>query len=202
MTRGLVAVHAYRAPQDSPYLRPEKPVWEDRAEGAMRTLRTLRELGVDADLAFLGTPHREGKPLAHHIHRHAVSEGIVPEDETVHLLSDHGPHTRGEVEYLHTVAQKRELAVVISVSSRDHVPRIRRLWTDALAGQDSQPLISCSPSYEYYTQAQKDPYILEAAEYNAFISPLSRLFEVPEGQREVVAEAIGRTLDKYTRTED
>ncbi len=189
----LLCVHGYTDHHDEQH-RPWKEVIKDRLENAQKLAETFHSLGILTYLVLSGGVIRDGKVEADIIYDYAKSEfpGLFKAVTDV-ILERESKNTQENVDEIIKWATKKN-ALIVAISSKDHVSRVARDW--AYDERRSDHLILVSPSKEAYSvKGWTDaPIVIEPPfwAYNA----LKDLFSIPEEKKEEVKRRIKEIIEK------
>jgi hypothetical protein len=199
----FVCLHGYHQMQGG---KDTETVMRDRLAGARRVADAYADLGAVVKLLFLGGHgDKAEEQAADHAHpMRAYAAEVDPQllETYDHDIADHRcGNTRAELvsvaEYLKD--HESDPSFVVSVSSKDHVPRIQRLWAELQntgIAEDAY-IASAVASEGTYAQNGLLPFILEAARFESFIVPFNELWNIAPDQHEEAAREVGEVLKRY-----
>lgn len=189
----LVGVHGYRKLKGG---KDEKPVLIDRVMKTYRVAGRLQNLGLDVGVVFLGGHSVDGNTTAETTRKVASDvESIDVDKFEIFIADQYGGNTQAEIDSFIELTEELEPSMVISVSSRDHTPRILRLWNRM--GENVDAEISVVGSDGTYSESELPPFMLEGAAYEPFVEVLDEVFSVDEDKYEEAAEEVKNILQKY-----
>jgi hypothetical protein len=192
----LVCVHNYTEMENG---KPGAAVRSDRIARAREVVSEYDSIGASVQVLFLGARTTDG---AHPLYAVASTEApALIEAYSWVVVDSYCGDTRSEIasvtEYVAEAPWTPEF--VVSVSSTDHVARIQRLWAEARQTRvdDASYITTTVASDGTYSEADRSPFILEPARFEAFLSPFSRVLNISPEQHEAAAAEVSRVLGKY-----
>lgn len=188
----LVAMHGYDPAAGDGANRFESVV-EDRFEATYRVADTLQGWGIDVDVVISCTPGEGGRngPTYQHMVEQYPSEAAELDIE----LETVSTTTAENIEEFYRMARERDADGVVSVSSRDHAPRVLREW--GAATEEDIPLIAAVGSSDTYAASGMDPFILEGAAFAPFVEAFDEVWDVDPDRYEEAAAEVAEVLQKY-----
>jgi len=194
----LVSLHGY-SPTGMQGGKPPKEVWGDRLRKTLDTASLLDSWGLSVAIALSGGGDYDQNTEAQLIHEFAKSS--FPEIlEYDIFLEDDSTTTKSNVEQLYSMAQDINVAVIFTVTSRDHAPRVQRDWENYLnREEDTETFAASVASREAYAKSDRDPFILEDGPFGPFIDALQHIWGIPADRRREAARDVREILEEYAR---
>lgn len=197
-----VFVHGYRG---APRAKATHRVWDDRLTAAARVVETYDSLGLSVDLYMLGQLPDRSRPVLYDHATESWSE-LVEQFDCTTLPHVEGMNTYDELSVLcETLAEQPDLpSLIISVSSKDHAPRIQRYWAE-LRDEDKIPthvVSSVVGSDDSYALDPRPPVTLERARYQPVCDALAGLPHVRKAEIDAFAAELDRLVDQYSSESD
>lgn len=194
MTDALVAMHGYD-PDGMDGGKPFEDVVEDRFEKTYQVADMLQDWGVDVDVVISGGGDYDGRTEAELVYDH-VRETYPDEAADIDVrLEDASGNTAENVEELHAMAQDLDVDTVVTVSSRDHAPRVLRDWNQEVNADI--PLIAAVGSQDTYAASEMEPFIVEGAAFAPFIDAFNHVWGVDPDRYEEAAAEVAEVLQQY-----
>lgn len=186
----LIGIHAYTEAENG---KSEISVIKDRIDGAIDCAEKYKNIGGNIAIVFLGGLKIENKTTAE-ITKEIANEhrpAFVSEFETI-IADEYGSDTKNELKSFIKLADEINPELIVSVSSKDHVPRIIR----EMSKYDKEYGVTVYPSQETYVKDNTMPFILEGP-YKSYIEPFNRVLDIPLNLQNEVAEDIDDVIDDY-----
>jgi hypothetical protein len=181
--------------------KPVAQVRANRIQTLRRVADSYNELGATVELLLLSGQAQHTSSQAHPMHAvaRAQDERLLDEyDSTV--VAGHGGDTHAEVEAAidHLDARESLPSFVVSVSSEDHVARIKRLWSRLREPADDRSyLTTVVGTGTTYAANNQLPLILESGQYKAVVPPLEGVFDIDSRHHEALATELQQVIDSY-----
>ena len=193
----FIFVHGYTVTERG---RPTTRVWEDRLNAAEKTARTYNGLGVE-DITILFVEDRGMTKETLLTYAQEQKHPVIEEYEV--RYTSRKPQMNTQDEILSVCEFIRETtplpAVVVSVSSLDHTPRIMRYWTEVKSGGAlPDPVVATVVgSEEPYTLDGGSPITLERSKYKELCMALDNIFDIPDEHVPQVSEEVETCIQNY-----
>ena len=188
----LLCVHGYtKAPRE--HEKEWQKVVKDRISTAFDLAKFFNSIGVVIYLVLSGGSMNGNQVEADIIHDYARKN--FPElFELVNdvILERESKNTQENVDEILKWAVKKS-AVIISISSKDHVSRVVKDW--AYDKGRNNHLIMVAPSHETYGENEDlAPIIIEPSHWA--YDALNNIFKIPEEKRKLVKEKLLKDLEE------
>jgi len=188
----LIGVHSYRK---SNYGKDEKEVMLDRLDGALDAANRYKSLGSNVGIVYLGGYVRDGKTTAEITVEIANNNNHKLVQNFDKIIADkYGGDTTQELKSFIEFANSINPNIVVSVSSKDHVPRIMRNLTKYITSVSYGLTVYASKNT--YTKNELQPFILEGT-YPEFINTFEDIFTIDNKNRKNLSNEIQELINNY-----
>ena len=192
----LICLHGYT--QNPPEgEKPWKEVISDRINTANKFSKFMKEVGAEVYLVISGGTIVNGKVEADAVYE--LAKKVAPEmfeivDDV--LLERESKNTQENVDQILKWALKKN-AMIIAISSKDHVPRLVKDW--AYEKTKGHQLVAIAPGEESYSKKgdNNPPIVIEPPFFGYDLA--KKLFDIPPQKRDEAVEKINEILSNLEK---
>lgn len=197
----FIFVHGY---SETDRGRPTTRVWDDRLSAAEKVAQQYTSIGVD-DIRFLFIDDTLTTQDTLYSYAQETGHPVVEEFHVEQPSRKPNMNTRDEILAVCALIQEKERppAFVVSVSSRDHTPRIMRYWTEVQTegALPDSVIATVVGSEDSYTLDGGSPITLERAKYQELCAALDNIFDIPDEQLPKVAKDVDQRIQTYLESD-
>ena len=183
----LIGVHGYTKCK---YGKIEETVIIDRLNGALEAATKYKEIGAKIGIVYLGDDSIQNKTTISIAKNN--NHKLISKFDTI--IKNNGTNTKEEINTFIKYANKIQPTLIVSVSSKDHTPRIMRELTNFQTKVNYGLTVYASD--ENYTINELSPFILEGT-YPNCIESLNNIFSINNKHKKNLAQDIEKEINKY-----